>query len=152
MGLIITLMIIGLILILSEIFLVPGIGVAGILGILSISGSSYLVFSGFGTMAGIIVTAVNVAILVCMTVIAFRANTWKRLSLNTNIESKAVADETAMVCVGDKGKAMTRLAPTGAVRFDAGKVEARAFEGMIDAGSDVEVVLIEDDKIYVKQI
>lgn len=152
MGLIITLMIIGLILILSEIFLVPGIGVAGILGILSISGSSYLAFSGFGTMAGIIVTAVNVAILVCMTVIAFRANTWKKLSLHTNIESKAVADEAALVSVGDKGKAMTRLAPIGAARFDAGKVEARAFEGMIDAGADVEVVLIEDGKIYVKQI
>lgn len=152
MGLIITLMIIGLILILSEIFLVPGIGVAGILGILSISGSSYLAFSGFGTMAGIIVTAVNVAILVCMTVIAFRANTWKKLSLRTNIESKAVADEAALVSVGDKGKAMTRLAPIGAARFDAGKVEARAFEGMIDAGADVEVVLIEDGKIYVKQI
>lgn len=152
MGLIITLMIIGLILILSEIFLVPGIGVAGILGILSISGSSYLAFSGFGTMARIIVTAVNVAILVCMTVIAFRANTWKKLSLRTNIESKAVADEAALVSVGDKGKAMTRLAPIGAARFDAGKVEARAFEGMIDAGADVEVVLIEDGKIYVKQI
>ena len=152
MGLIITLTIVGLILILSEIFLVPGIGVAGILGILTISGSSYLAFSGFGTMAGIIVTAVNVAILVCMTIIAFRANTWKRLSLNTNIESKAVADEAAMVSVGDKGKAMARLAPMGTVRFDTGKVEATAFEGMIDAGSDVEIVLIEDGKIYVKQI
>ena len=152
MGLIITLMIIGLILILAEIFLVPGIGVAGILGILSISGSSYLAFSGFGTLAGIIVTVVNLAILVCLTVVAFRAHTWKRLSLHTNIESKAVADEAAIVSVGSKGKAMTRLAPAGTVRFDAGKVEARAFEGMVDAGADVEIVLIEDGKIYVKQI
>lgn len=152
MGLIITLMIIGLILILTEIFLVPGIGVAGILGILSISGSSYLAFSDFGAMAGIIILVANVVILVCMAIIAFRAKTWNKLSLHTNIESKAVADEAAMVSVGDKGKAITRLAPIGAVRFDAGKVEARAFEGMIDAGADVEIVLIEDGKIYVKQI
>ena len=152
MGLIITLMIIGLILILSEIFLVPGIGVAGILGILSISGSSYWAFSEFGTTPGIIVTAVNVAILITMTVIAFRANTWKRLSLNTNIESKAVADDAAIARIGDVGKATTRLAPSGTVRFDAGKVEARALEGMIDSGAEVEVVLIEDGKIYVKQL
>ena len=152
MGLIITLMIIGLILILTEIFLVPGIGVAGILGILSISGSSYLAFSEYGTVAGIVVTAINIAILVTMTIVAFRANTWKKLSLHTNIESKAVADDAALVCVGDKGKAMTRLAPSGTARFDAGKVEARAFEGMIDSGAEVEVVLIEDGKIYVKQI
>lgn len=152
MGFIIALLILGLILILTEIFLVPGIGVAGILGIVSMSGSSYLAFTDYGTTAGVVVTVVNVVLLAILIVIAFRAKTWNRFALDTNIEAKAVVEETQLVSVGMKGKAMTRLAPSGSVRFEHDKVEARAFEGMIDAGKEVEVVLIEDNKIYVKQI
>ena len=152
MGMIIILMLLGLILILAEIFIVPGVGVAGILGVLALCGSSYLAFAEYGTMVGIVVTVINLSLLLVSVILAFRAKTWKRLSLNTNIDSRAVAPESEMVNVGERGRAMTRMAPTGTVRFNNVKVEAKAFEGMIDSGADVEVVLIEDNKIYVKQV
>ena len=152
MGMIIILMLLGLVLVLTEIFLIPGIGVAGILGVLSMCGSSYFAFIEYSTLGGVVATAVNLTLLATLAIIAFRAKTWKRLSLNTNIDSRAVSDESELVRVGEKGKAMTRMAPSGTVLFDNAKVEARSFEGMIDAGSEVEVVLIEDNKIYVKQI
>jgi hypothetical protein len=38
----------------------------------------------------------------------------------------------------------------GSARFADCVVEVKALEGMIDPDSDVEVVLIEDGKIYVK--
>ena len=115
-------------------------------------GASYFAFIEFGTLGCIIVTAINVSLFVILAILAFRAKTWKRLSLNTNIDSRAVQAESELVQVGQRGKSMTRLAPSGTVRFDKVKVEARAFEGMIDSGVEVEVVLIEDNKIYVKQI
>ena len=152
MGMIIILMLLGLVLVLTEIFLIPGIGVAGILGVLSMCGSSYFAFIEYSTLGGVVATVVNLTLLATLAIIAFRAKTWKRLSLNTNIDSRAVSDESELVRVGEKGKAMTRMAPSGTVLFDNAKVEARSFEGMIDAGSEVEVVLIEDNKIYVKQI
>ena len=152
MGMIIILMLLGLVLVLTEIFLIPGIGVAGILGVLSMCGSSYFAFIEYSTLGGVVSTAVNLTLLATLAIIAFRAKTWKRLSLNTNIDSRAVSDESELVRVGEKGKAMTRMAPSGTVLFDNAKVEARSFEGIIDAGSEVEVVLIEDNKIYVKQI
>ena len=152
MGMIIILMLLGLVLVLTEIFLIPGIGVAGILGVLSMCGSSYFAFIEYSTLGGVVATAVNLTLLATLAIIAFRAKTWKRLSLNTNIDSRAVSDESELVRVGEKGKAMTRMAPSGTVLFDNAKVEARSFEGMIDAGSEVQVVLIEDNKIYVKQI
>jgi membrane-bound ClpP family serine protease len=152
MGLIITLIVIGLILIFAEIFLVPGIGIAGVLGVLSMAGSCYYAFAEFGALAGTIVTVVNVILLVILIVISFRANTWKKLSLQTKIDSKAIADDFAAVQVGERGRAMARLAPAGVVLFKNGKMEARAFEGMINPGAEVEVVMIDDNKIYVKQI
>ena len=152
MGIIVLLMIVGLIMVLAEIFLLPGIGVSGILGILSLSGASFLAFSDYGNVAGIVVTSIDVVLLAGLIILAFRAKTWKKVSLETSIESKAVVEEAMLVTVGQRGKAMTRLAPSGTVRFGNEKVEAKAFEGLIDAGCEVEVVLIEDNKIYVKPI
>ena len=47
---------------------------------------------------------------------------------------------------------MTRLAPMGSARFTDDVYEVKALEGMIDPGVDIEVVLIEDNKVYVKPV
>jgi membrane-bound ClpP family serine protease len=152
MELIITCMVLGLIFVVSEIFILPGIGVAGVLGILALGGASYLAFTDFGNVEGMIVTSIDLVLLAILMCIFFRKKTWQKVTLETNIESKAVVSEVELVKVGEQGKAITRLAPSGTVRFGYEKVEARAFEGMIDSGADVEVVLIDDNRIYVKQI
>lgn len=150
MGFLITLILVGLVLIFVEILLVPGIGVAGVLGLLSIAGSCFYAFYDMGTTAGFIVTIVNALLLVGLTVYVLRAKTWKRMSLETNIDTKAV--EEAVLSVGDKGKTVTRLAPMGSARFGNNLVEVKALEGMLDPGISVKVVLIEDNKIYVRPL
>ena len=150
MGLIITLILLGLVLIFAEILIIPGVGIAGILGLLSLAGSCYYAFAQMSTLAGVIVTSVNAVLLVALTVWVLRAKTWKKLTLNTSIESKAV--ESSSVMVGDKGKTLTRLAPMGTARFGENVVEVKALEGMIDAGVDVQVILIEDNRIFVETV
>ena len=44
MGFLITLVLVGLVLIFAEILLIPGVGVAGVLGLLSMGGSCYYAF------------------------------------------------------------------------------------------------------------
>lgn len=149
MGLVITLIIVGLILILAEILLIPGIGVAGILGLLAMGGSCYYSFCEFGNTVGTIVTVANSVLLICTLIYVLRAKTWKRMSLETNIDSKAVEDDSSYVSLGDKGVALTRLAPMGTVRFGDRVAEVRAVEGIIDPGTEVEVAMIEDRRIYV---
>ena len=148
MGLVITLIIVGLLLLFAEILIIPGVGVAGILGLLSLAGSCVYAFLEIGNTAGIIVTAVLSVLLVALTVYVLRAKTWKRVSLSTNIESKAVAEVT--VSVGDEGKTLTRLAPMGQALIGDNSVEVKALEGMIDPDMDIVVVMIDDNKIYVK--
>ena len=89
MGFIITLIFVGLVLIFAEILLVPGVGIAGVLGLLSMGGSCFYAFSEFGTTTGIIVSVVNAVLIVALTIWVLRAKTWKRMSLETNIDSKA---------------------------------------------------------------
>ena len=148
MGFIITLILVGLVLIFAEILLVPGVGLAGILGLLSMGGSCFYAFYEYGNTTGAIVTAVNAVLIVALTVWVLRAKTWKRMSLETNIDSKAV--EGVFLSLGDQGKTVTRIAPMGSARFGEYVVEVKAVEGMLDPGVEVEVVLIEDNRIYVK--
>lgn len=148
MGLIITLILLGLLLVLAEILLIPGVGIAGVLGLLAMGGSCAYAFMEMGNMTGIIVTSVNAVLLVALIIWVLRAQTWKRLSLETNIDSKAVVPEVE-VSVGDKGRSVTRLAPMGTVRFGDNSLEVTSMEGLIDPGMDVQVVAIEDGKIYV---
>ena len=152
MGFIITLIFVGLVLIFAEILLIPGVGIAGVLGLLSMGGSCFYAFSEFGTTTGIIVSVVNAVLIVALTIWVLRAKTWKRMSLETNIDSKAVSSEPSMISVGDQGKTLTRLAPMGSARFGNYVVEVKALEGMFDPDVLVEVVLIEDNKIYVKPL
>lgn len=145
------LILIGFVLIFTEILLIPGVGVAGTLGVIALGGASYYAFYALGTMTGYVVTGINVLLLIALTVYVLRAKTWKRFTLNTNIDSKAIVPDDVPV-VGDKGKTATRLAPVGMVRIGNHTFEAKALEGMIDPGVSVEVVLIEDNKIYVSPV
>lgn len=150
MGLIISLIIIGLLLLFAEILLIPGVGIAGVLGLVSLGGSCFYAFNQLGSTVGAIVTAVNVVLVVGLSIYVLRAKTWKRLSLDTNIDSKAVADTG--LAVGDRGVTVSRLAPMGSVRFDTELVEVKALEGFVDPEVEVEIVLMEDGKIYVKPV
>ena len=152
MGFVITLILVGLVLIFAEILLIPGVGVAGILGLLSMGGSCFYAFYEFGNTTGAIITAVNVVLVVALAVWILRAKTWKRMALETNIDSKAVSSEASVLTVGDRGRTLTRLAPMGSARFGDYVIEVKALEGMLDPNVDVEVVLIEDNKIYVKPL
>ena len=150
MGFIIVLILVGLVLIFAEILLIPGIGIAGVLGLLSMGGSCFYAFNQLGTNAGVIVTIVNAALIVALTIWVIRAKTWKRFTLNTNIYSKAIDLFEDKLSVGDRGRTLSRLSPMGSAKIMDEVYEVKALEGMIDSGVEIEVVLIEDNRIYVK--
>ena len=152
MGYLIAMMIFGLLLVLVEIFLTPGIGVAGVFGILSMGGASYYAFHAFDDTTGYIVTGLNIFLIVVLTIITFKTRAWEKMSLKTNIDTKALVDDSVVVRKGEVGRTITRLAPMGTVRIGELSFEAKAFEGMIDPGVEVKVVLVEDKKIYVSPV
>lgn len=151
MGLIVTLILVGIVLIIAEILLIPGVGVAGILGLLSMGGSCWYAFYEFGNVTGGIVTGVTALVLVAFAVIVLRAKTWKRMTLDTAIRSK-VNQLNIELNVGDRGRTTTRLAPMGSVRFGNEVVEVKALEGIIDPDTDVEICMIDNERIFVNKV
>ena len=142
----------GIVLMFVEMLLIPGVGIAGILSFASFGVACWYAFTFIGRTAGIITTIIASIILAILIVIILRGKTWKRFELKTEVDSKVNA-ENEKVKVGDKGIAQTRLAPMGTGKFGAVYCEVKSItNAMIDAGTPIEVVETEDNKVIVKQI
>lgn len=149
-ALIVTLIIVGLVLLMLEIFVIPGVGIAGILGIACTVAGCWISF-GCGTSIGLAVTGGVLVVLIILICIALRAKTWSKLALETKVESSAGQDGS-IVAIGDSGFTLTRLAPMGTARINDKSVEVKSYEGFLDNGTAVTVVMIEDNIIYVKAV
>ena len=140
----------GILFLLIETLITPGFGVAGILGLAALAGACGYTFIEIGTTAGLIVTSVLLLAVVALLVVVLRSKTWKRLELNTVIDSK-VNKEAEAVKVGQTGTALTRLAPMGTVQFPGITCEAKSSDNtLIDAGTEVEAVALDGNKVIVK--
>ncbi len=152
-ALIITLVILGLLLLGAEILIIPGFGIAGVLGVAAFIASSYVAFDFYGTVAGFSVIAVNVVLVIIFIIISLRSKTWKKVALNTNIESKVdEAAESKGLAVGMKGITLTRLAPGGNARFGEITVEVFSRTSLVESGCAVEISELADNKVFVNEV
>jgi membrane-bound ClpP family serine protease len=153
MGLIITLIVIGLLLLIAEMIVIPGFGIAGILGLASFIGAIVLAFIQFGTTAGFIV--LFAALIVCGVLIFFvlRSKTWRKITLKQNIEDKALQSPAEKgISVGMEGVSLTRLNPSGNGRFGDVTVEVRSAQELIPPKTPIKVVYIEGLSIFVSPV
>ncbi|MCR4859236.1 MAG: NfeD family protein [Bacteroidales bacterium] len=149
---VVTLLVLGILLMLVEMLLVPGVGVAGFLSLGSLGVACWYAFASISTAAGWWTTLAAVLLLGAMLFFALRAKTWSRFELKTEVDSK-MGTEADGVHVGDRGVAYTRLAPMGTGRFGDLSCEVKSFDNkMIAAGTPVEVVAVEENKPLVKPI
>ncbi|MCM1176326.1 MAG: hypothetical protein NC115_04620 [Bacteroidales bacterium] len=147
MGFIIILMTVGILLILAEIFLLPGIGMTGVIGFVCLAISCACSFDILGAVSGIIVTAISSLLFVALIFYALRVKSWRRFMFHG---TKGIGEDS--IGIGDKGRTVTRLAPSGTARFGNELYEVKALEGKIPQETDVEIVLIENNRITVRRV
>lgn len=146
------LIIAGVVFMLVEMLLVPGVGIAGIFSLAAMIAASWYSFEFISPAAGWWVSVGQLAALILMVAVILRKKTWKRFELKEELTSR-VNEEAQKVAVGDKGVTMTRLAPMGTVRFEALSCEAKSYNNsMVDPGVAVEIVAVENNIIMVKPI
>ena len=149
---IISLVLVGILMMLIEFLLTPGMGFAGIVGLASFVGACVYAFIKAGTQTGTIVTAVVAVIVVILFVWMLRSKSWKKLEQQEQIDVKTNT-EVERVSVGDKGVTLSRLVPIGKVKFEKVTCEAHNADGtFVDPGVEVEVIAVEDNEVKVKPI
>ena len=149
---IVLLIILGLLFLLAEILLLPGLSVGALLALVCYGCASWMAFAWYGTTAGTVTVAVIIAASGLLTVWALRAKTWQRLSLDQKIESAGnTAPQNDDVKVGDRGVAVSRLSPMGTVEIGGRRYEAKSAEAYIDQRSEIEVVGFENANVIVRR-
>ena len=101
-------------------------------------------------MWGNIVLLVTVVGSLTAVYFALNSKTWRKLSLQTEIDGRVNDPDISVLHPGDKGIALTRLAPMGMIRVNNLELEAKSEENLIDAGSQVEVVSVGVNNVIVK--
>ena len=150
---IILLIVLGVFLFVIEFLLVPGITIAGIGGAILMGAAVFSAYKTHGSTVGNYTLMVTLILTIGGFAYALRANTWKRLALSKNIEGKVeVGLEDGAVKVGDRGEALTRMAPVGKVLINGIIVEGKSQRGFLDGKTPVEVVKVLNTQIIVKPI
>lgn len=158
----------GVILLLLELFVIPGFGVAGILGVIclvcglafSMVANDYFNFSitepGMLFNAFILVIASMVVATVLMVIFGkslLRTRAFKRLVLQD--EQRAVEGYTTAhpnpSLLNREGIARTVLRPSGKVEIDGQWYDAVALDGFVDLGDSVYVVKQENYNLFVRK-
>ncbi|MBR6083150.1 MAG: NfeD family protein [Salinivirgaceae bacterium] len=148
---IIIILLIALLLIFLEIFVLPGINVAGILGLLLMIAGIYLGYRQIGAPTAHYILATTLVLGTLIMFFGLRSSTWRKVALDTAIESKVAGDVSENVKVGDRGTALTRLGPIGTVLINGKTFEAKS-ANITDAKTEIEVTEIDGNEIIVKPL
>ena len=148
--LIIILASLGFLLLLLELLVLPGIGVAAVGGFALLGVSVWQVYAQYGSIAGSWALGGIVIASIILIALALRSKTWNRVTLKSEIDSKADGQPDIPIHVGNQGVTVSRLAPSGKALINNDYFEVRTFGELIDPDQKIEVVKIEYRTIYVK--
>ena len=153
--------IVGVALLLVELFVIPGFGIAGIGGIVLMAGSVFFVFRNaykletavFGLSFAIILAF---ALAIALSYVLPKTRTWNHLVLSTAMDSgsgfHSAPREDFQEYVGRSGIALTPLRPAGTVRVDDKRLDVVTAGDFIVRDTPVKIINVEGSKIFVEAI
>ncbi len=147
---IVLLILLGLVLLLIEFAVIPGVTIAGIGGFLLLGASVYIAFVEYGTGAGFLTLLIVLIAAPLMIYYFFKSKSGKKMILNSKIEGKVDTINKEKIKIGDIGKAIGRLAPSGKVKVSGEIVEAQSTGSFIDQNTEIIVSKILSNKIIVE--
>jgi len=150
------LFIIGLALLLVEVFIIPGFGIAGVLGLAALFGSIFLSTPDPSTAVQSLVIAIIGAAVLIIVVFRFTPGrkVFKRLILEmeeTPAQGYVAAKKGLVSLIGKQGIAKTTLRPSGTAEIDDVFVDVVTSGEYIEEGTLIVVSNVEGMRVIVKQ-
>lgn len=158
---------IGVVLLLAEIFVIPGFGVAGVAGLLLVVGSLFaalvgnvgLTFPPVEAVTGAIGTMAVTLILLVVLMYSLgrylpRAERFNRLVLAPELTSALgyTSADTVDTLLGRTGVALTPLRPSGMAEFEGERVDVITAGEFVASGSSVRVVRVRGSRVEVRPV
>src|SRR3970040_1397166 len=148
----------------AEIFVLPGFGFAGVLGIVAILAGLILSLVGAGDTSEVILLATGrvvfsllIALVASLVILRFlpRLPFWRRLVLERGLaaaQGYASAPESDAQWLGKRGLASSPLRPAGIAEIDGQRVDVVSDGDLIDPGQFIEVARVDGNRIVVRRI
>lgn len=153
MAFIIALIVIGLLLLLAELTIIPGFGIAGIGGIAALVGAIVMSFSQYGNTVGFCVLFGTLVICGIAVYFILRYKTWRKLTLKQQIDQKATPSPADRgISLGMEGVSVTRLNPAGNGRFGDITLEVQSAQGLVQPKTPIRIMQIEGTRVFVVPI
>ena len=150
--LLISLIIAGLLLFAVEVFLIPGISIAGAASAISLIYAIYYAFVNVDPFAGVMTLVSSLLGIALMTWWFMHSKTVDKLSLKKSLDYKPNPLEGLNLHIGDRGVTTTRLTLIGNAEFSGQLIEVQSADGFIDEKTEVVISHIKDNRVFVKAI
>ena len=163
----IALFVVGIGLLVTELFVTPGFGIFGAAGVVAVLGALLIAlvpnvgfqFPSDGAIAQASVTlAAAMTMLVLLAVslarVLPRSERFGRLVLQPSLDAAAgyTAADTDATLVGMRGAALTGLRPSGTAEIAGRRIDVVSEGGFVDAGAEVEVVMTRGSRVVVREV
>ncbi len=146
---IIVVLVIGLLLLFTEVAVVPGFGVAGVLGVLALGAGAVAAWTELGPLWGGVTGGVSVAAAVLMLIWLPKSRAGRKMVLEHS-QADAVSQRNRRDLVGQRGVTVTPLRPVGRVRLGSTEVDVMTEGEYIDSHQEVEVMIVEGARVVVR--
>jgi len=148
---IIALIIAGLLLFMAEVFLIPGLSLAGIASAGCLIYVNYYAFSALGATGGLITLFVSLCSYILLFVWFLHSKSIDRLALKKNIDSTVGVPAKQEVKAGDTGVAVTRLALMGNAEINGSIMEVKSADGFLNEHTPIVVERVMEGIIMVRR-
>ena len=153
MWLIILLILLGVLFLVAELVLLPGVSLGALFALVCYGSAIYTAFADYGPFTGGIVVLIILALSFVATVLSLRSKTWQRFSLKQKINSSSMPTLPEQeLSVGDRGTTLSRLSPMGKIEVNGRTYEAKSLGAYVDPRKEIEVVGFENFSVIVKTI
>lgn len=149
----IALILVGLVLIVIEVYMVPGFNVIGILGLIMIVVAVGFSFTEAGWTGGFMALGGSAVAIGGVFWFLYATGAWDRFVLTTELTSSETEDEEREQrkrYLGKNGVALTPLRPAGVIEIDGSRLEVSTEGEFIAAGSKVRVVAMDRRRYFVR--
>lgn len=146
---IVVLAILGLVMLFAEV-LMPGFGLFGILGTISLFGSLILTYRLYGMVTFLIMLSAMVVIFFAMVYVAKKSGLYNKVILKDKQAAKDFDESVLQGLLGQVGTTQSTLRPFGVAEFDGKLVDVCSQGDFIDRGEKVQVVQIAGKTVTVR--
>ncbi|HET9571644.1 MAG TPA: NfeD family protein [Bacteroidales bacterium] len=150
--LIIGLIVLGIFFMILEVYLIPGISVAGVASFVCFVVGIVLAYKNLGPVAGTWILAGSMVSLGAVLYWFLRSKTLDRMALKSEIHSKTEPFQGLEVKPGDTGITISRLAPIGKIKINGKTIEGRSENEMIDQNTPIKVIEVGSYNVLVRKM